>query len=74
LLVILGFAIGLPIRRALDRPQPGPVQAAVKRCLFCLIVLDAVLASGLAGSVGLVLLVLLTPALYLNRRRWLYAT
>jgi hypothetical protein len=39
-----------------------------------LIVLDAVLASGLAGTIGLVILLLLAPSLYLGRRRWLYAT
>jgi hypothetical protein len=39
-----------------------------------LIALDAVLATALAGWVGLFILVLLAPALYLARRRWLYAT
>ena len=42
--------------------------------LLCLIVLDAVLASALAGTVGLLILVLLVPGLYLNRQKWLYAT
>jgi 4-hydroxybenzoate polyprenyltransferase len=74
LLVVLGFAVGMPIRRALASPGPARVQEAVKRSLMALIVLDAVLASALAGTVGLVLLVLLAPSLYLIRRRWLYAT
>jgi 4-hydroxybenzoate polyprenyltransferase len=74
LLVALGFAVWVPIQRALDRPQPEPVQAAVKRCLLCLIALDAVLATGLVGAAGLTLLVLWLPALYLARRRWLYVT
>ena len=48
------------------------VQAAVKRAIMGLIVLDAVLATALAGTVGLVILLLLVPALYLGR--WIYST
>jgi 4-hydroxybenzoate polyprenyltransferase len=50
------------------------VQAAVKRCLMGLIVLDAILALAVAGTVGLAILALLVPSMYLNRKRWLYAT
>ena len=39
-----------------------------------LVVLDAVLATAVAGTLGLILLVLLIPILYLGRWRWLYAT
>jgi hypothetical protein len=46
----------------------------VKRALFSLILLDAILASAFVGTSGLLILVLLTPTLYLNRKRWLYAT
>jgi hypothetical protein len=74
LLVALGFAVGLPVARAVGRPVPSLVQAAVKRSLMGLILLDAVLATALAGWAGLSILVLLAPALYLARRRWLYAT
>jgi 4-hydroxybenzoate polyprenyltransferase len=74
LLVALGFVVGMPIRRALAAPSPTRVQEAVNRSLMGLILLDAVLASALAGTVGLVLLVLLAPSLYLIRRAWLYAT
>jgi 4-hydroxybenzoate polyprenyltransferase len=75
LLVALGFLLGVPVSRAIRAPTPGHVQAAVKRALMCLILLDTVLATGTrAGSVGLVLLVLMVPSLYLNTRRWLYAT
>ena len=49
-------------------------KSAVKRSLMGLIVLDALLASAVAGSLGFVILMLLAPAVYLNRRRWLYAT
>src|SRR5262245_13729627 len=71
LLVALGFFVGFPIARAIQQPTPSRVQAAVKRCLMGLILLDAVLATALAGTVGLVVLVLLAPSLWLNRQRWL---
>jgi 4-hydroxybenzoate polyprenyltransferase len=74
LLVGLGFVVGLPVSRAIASPTPQRVQAGVRRALLGLILLDTVLATARAGTLGLVLLVLLLPALYLNRRRWLYAT
>src|SRR5262249_14270416 len=74
LLVALGFLIGLPVSRAIASPTPSQVQAAVKRCLLGLILLDAVLATALAGAAGLLILVLLVPALALNWQKWLYAT
>ncbi|HKB38941.1 MAG TPA: hypothetical protein VKD72_21035, partial [Gemmataceae bacterium] len=74
LLVVLGFLIGLPISRAIVSPTPSHVQAAVKRCLLGLVVLDAVLATALAGATGLLILGLLVPALALNWQKWLYAT
>jgi len=72
LLVGLGFVVGLPVCRALSWPSPPRVQKAVRRAVLGLVALDAVLASGLAGNIGLVILVLLVPALYLGRR--LYST
>src|SRR5207248_5259164 len=66
LLVALGFLIGLPVSRAIASPTPSHVQAAVKRCLLSLILLDAVLATALAGAAGLRILVLLGPALALT--------
>jgi 4-hydroxybenzoate polyprenyltransferase len=74
LLVALGVAVGFPASQAVAVPTPGRVQAGVKRALMALIVLDATLATALAGTVGLVILLLMAPSLYLNRRRWLYAT
>lgn len=74
LLVALGFAVGVPVRRAIANPTPTLVQAAVRRALMALILLDAVLATATAGIAGLLILLLLIPSLYLNRRRWLYAT
>ncbi|HEX5272266.1 MAG TPA: UbiA family prenyltransferase [Gemmataceae bacterium] len=74
LLVVLGFLVGIPASKAIAGPTPGNVQAAVKRSLMGLVVLDAVLATAVAGTVGLAVLVLLVPILYLGRWRWLYAT
>jgi 4-hydroxybenzoate polyprenyltransferase len=74
LLVVLGFLVGIPVSKAISGPTPRHVQAAVKRALMGLVVLDAVLATAVAGTVGLVILVLLVPILYLSRWRWLYAT
>jgi 4-hydroxybenzoate polyprenyltransferase len=72
LLVALGFLIGIPVYRAIAEPAPALVQAAVKRAIMGLVVLDAVLATAVAGSVGLLILLLLIPALYLGR--WIYST
>jgi 4-hydroxybenzoate polyprenyltransferase len=74
LLVGFGFLIGWAVWQAVVTPLPGPVQTAVKRCLMGLILLDAVLATALAGTMGLALLALLLPSLYLNYRKGLYAT
>jgi 4-hydroxybenzoate polyprenyltransferase len=74
LLVGLGFLVGVPVVQAIANPTPSYVQAAVKRSLMALILLDTVLATATAGAIGLVLLLLLAPSLYLNRKRWLYAT
>jgi 1,4-dihydroxy-2-naphthoate octaprenyltransferase len=74
LLVGLGFFVGYPVCRAIAQPTAGNVQATVKRSILGLVLLDAVLATGRAGLVGLLILLLLAPAFYLQRRRWLYAT
>ena len=74
LLVVLGFIVGLPTAQAIANPLPSQVQAAVKSALMSLILLDTVLATATAGVLGLVILFLLAPSLYLNRRSWLYAT
>lgn len=74
MLVALGFFMGMPVVRAINDPAPSQVQAAVKRTLMALILLDTVLATAMAGAIGLVILFLLAPSLYLNRKRWLYAT
>ncbi|MBL8795892.1 MAG: UbiA family prenyltransferase [Planctomycetia bacterium] len=72
LLVAFGFALGLPLYHAIREPSPEKVQRAVKRCIMGLVVLDAILALGLAGPPGLLILLLLVPALYLGK--WIYST
>lgn len=72
LLVAFGFLVGLPISRAVRRPGPKEVQAAVKRCVLGLVVLDAVLATAFVGLPGLMLLLLLPPAVVLGK--WVYST
>ncbi len=72
LLVGFGFLVGIPVCRAVRDPAPKHVQAAVKRAVLSLVVLDATLATGLIGWPGLLLLFLLPPAFYLGR--WVYST
>jgi 4-hydroxybenzoate polyprenyltransferase len=72
LLVSFAFYVALPVGRALARPIPERVQAAVRRAVLGLVLLDAILASSLAGPLALALALLLLPALYLGR--WVYST
>lgn len=72
LVVAFGFAIGLPISRAVRRPEPKEVQAAVKRCVLGLVALDAVLATAFIGVPGLLILLLLPPAIVIGK--WVYST
>jgi 4-hydroxybenzoate polyprenyltransferase len=64
----LGFYVGFPVVRAIENPSPARVQTAVKQAVLGLILLDAVLATALAGTLGILLALLLVPALYLGRR------
>jgi 4-hydroxybenzoate polyprenyltransferase len=73
-LVAMGFFIGVPIFQAVDTPSPRRVQGAVRRLLMGLIVLDAALASATAGTLGLVVLVLLLPSVVLSYGRRMSAT
>ena len=68
LLVAFAFYVGWPVVRAINNPQPEHVQAAVKRCVLGLVLLDAILAASLAGTPGLFLALLLLPASALGRR------
>jgi 4-hydroxybenzoate polyprenyltransferase len=72
--LLLGFIayVGAAVGRAVARPLPARVQAAVRRAVLGLVALDAILATGLAGPLGLAVVLLLVPALYLGR--WVYST
>jgi 4-hydroxybenzoate polyprenyltransferase len=72
LLVAAGFWIGGPILAAVRKPTPERVQAGVRRSIFGLVVLDALLASVFVGTWGLLLVLLLPPALLLGK--WVYST
>jgi 4-hydroxybenzoate polyprenyltransferase len=72
LLVAFAFVLGLAVIPAIRSPVPIRVQAAVKRALLGLVVLDALLASSLVGILGLLLALLVLPGIYLGR--WLYST
>jgi UbiA prenyltransferase family len=72
LLVMSGFIVGGPVYRALEHRKPEHVQKAVKTAIFGLVLLDATLATALAGVIGISIVLLLVPASYLGR--WLYST
>jgi 4-hydroxybenzoate polyprenyltransferase len=72
LLVVAGFWVGVPVVRAIQKPTADRVQAGVKRSIFGLVVLDALLASVFVGTWGLLLVLLLPPALLLGK--WVYST
>jgi 4-hydroxybenzoate polyprenyltransferase len=72
LLVVFGFLVGLPAARAIGEPSAKRVQKAVKRLVLGLVVLDAVLATMFVGAWGLLLVLLLLPAVLLGK--WVYST
>jgi 4-hydroxybenzoate polyprenyltransferase len=72
LLVAFAFYLGLGVVPAIRSPSAGKVQSAVKRAILGLVLLDALLASSLVGTVGLLLGLLLLPGIYLGR--WVYST
>lgn len=72
--LLLAFAgyLALAVLPAIKKPVPQRVQPAVKRAVLGLVLLDAILATGLIGWWGLALVVLLAPALLLGK--WVYST
>jgi len=68
LLVLFLFAVSAPVLRAIADPVPQRVQKAVKRTILGLVFLDAILATALAGPIGLAILLLLVPAKILGKR------
>jgi len=61
------IVILVPLVRASRRPDPKSVQKAVKYSILGLIIFDAVIATLYVGPLGLLLLLLLIPALFLGR-------
>jgi 4-hydroxybenzoate polyprenyltransferase len=72
LLIAWGVIICRPLLTATRDPRPQRVQTAVKTCILGLIGLDALLAFAVVGWPGLLILLLLPPALILGR--WVYST
>lgn len=72
LLVGYGAWVGGGMAEAIRRPDPARVQGAVKRLVLGLIVYDAILASAFVGLAGLLIVLLLPPALWLGK--WVYST
>ena len=72
LLVLFAFFVGRPIARAIAYCGPRDVQAAVKRCVLGLVGLDALLATAFVGLPGLLIVLLLPPALVIGK--WVYST
>ncbi len=72
--LLAGFAvvIGFPVVAAVQQPTPRTVQRAVKRCILGLIVLDAILATAFVGLPGLLIGLLLLPAVLIGK--WVYST
>jgi 4-hydroxybenzoate polyprenyltransferase len=72
LLVLFGFFVGRPVAKAISSRGPRDVQAAVKRCVLGLVGFDALLATAFAGLSGLLIVLLLPPALVIGK--WVYST
>lgn len=72
LVVLFGFGLGVKVVEAIRHPGPQVVQAAIKRCIFGLVFLDAILATAFVGAPGLLILLLLLPARWLGK--WVYST
>jgi len=71
-LVLFGFYLGLPIQRAIFQPTPQRVQVAVKTCILGLVILDAIIAVAFVGWPGLLIVLLLVPAILIGKK--IYST
>jgi 4-hydroxybenzoate polyprenyltransferase len=72
LLALFGCYLGVAVIAAIRRPDPSRVQPVIQRAILGLVVLDALFASAFVGTLGLLLVVLLIPGLFLGR--WMYST
>ena len=68
LVVMFGTFLSLKLVPAIQLPGPKEVQAAVKRCILGLILLDAILATVFAEARGLLIVLLLLPARWLGKK------
>jgi len=70
---LIGLLIGWRCLQAVLDPRPKRVQAAVKSCIFSLVILDAAACSATQGYFWpLVTVLLLVPTIFLGR--WIYST
>jgi 4-hydroxybenzoate polyprenyltransferase len=73
LLGLIGAMIVWRCLRSVFDPSPAMVQAAVRHCIFSLIMLDAVACLAVRGPLWAVaILLLLAPTMFLGR--WIYST
>ncbi len=68
LVVLFGTYLMLRLVPAIQSPGPKEVQAAVKRSILGLILLDAILATVFAEGWGLLIVLLLVPARWLGKK------
>lgn len=74
LFFLLLVRIGSALFNAIKDPSPRTVQGTVVTCLKSLVFLDCILTVGVAGWVGLWILLLLVPNFITNRFKTLYST
>lgn len=72
LLIYAGW-LTYPLIRVVDNPDPPTIQSAVKTGILGIIAIDAAIATAFVGPlVGVFVLLLLVPAVYLGH--WIYST
>ncbi len=74
LFFLLIVRIGKRLFNAIKDPSPKNVQGTVVTCLKSLVLLDCILTIGVAGWVGLWILILLVPNFIINRFKNFYTT
>jgi hypothetical protein len=73
LIVLIAALVGRRCVRAAFDPTPGNVQAAVRHCIFSLVVLDAAVVFVVGGWFpAVMILLLLVPTMFLGK--WVYST
>lgn len=74
LFFLLMVRVGKALWNGIAEPTPRNVQMGVVTCLKSLVLIDCILTIGVAGWIGLWILVLLIPNLIMNRFKKLYST